>query len=197
MMYGKNADSRETLNRIPLQSIGVEIGVWKGDSSARFLTRASHLHLVDSWSTVAYEHSTEHGNYERYLDRYATLVGSRDPADFQHYYDKIYQSVCQRFDQHPVTIHRMRSRDFFLQFDQQVDWVYVDGDHSYQGVMHDLIESLKILRPDGIILGDDYAAAPPAAGGFKPEVKQAVDAFVTANNLRFENFYGTQYQISK
>jgi hypothetical protein len=146
---------------------------------------------------VAYEHSTEHGNYERYLDRYDTLVGSRDPADFQRYYDKIYEGVRQRFDQHPVTIYRMRSRDFFLQFDQLVDWVYVDGDHSYQGVMHDLTESLKILRPNGIILGDDYAATSPAGGGFKPEVKQAVDAFVTANGLRFENFYGTQYQISK
>ena len=197
MMVGKNHGSAETCARIPAGSVGVEIGVWKGDSSARFLTRASHLHLVDAWSPVAYEYSTEHSNYERYLDRYATLVGSRDPADFQRYYDKIYQSVCQRFDQHPVTIHRMRSRDFFPQFDQQVDWVYVDGDHSYQGVMHDLTQSLGILHPDGMILGDDYAVAPPAEGGFKPEVKQAVDAFVTANGLRFENFYGTQYQISK
>ena len=197
MMVGKNHGSAETCARIPAGSVGVEIGVWKGDSSARFLTRASHLHLVDAWSPVAYEYSTEHSNYERYLDRYATLVGSRDPADFQRYYDKIYQSVCQRFDQHPVTIHRMRSRDFFPQFDQQVDWVYVDGDHSYQGVMHDLTQSLGILHPDGIILGDDYAVAPPAEGGFKPEVKQAVDAFVTANGLQFENFYGTQYQISK
>jgi len=196
-MVGKNNDSTHTCACIPAGSVGVEIGVWKGDSSARFLTRASHLHLVDPWSPVVYEHSTEHGNYERYLDRYASLVGSRDPADFQRYYDKIYKDVCKRFDQHSVTIHRMRSRDFFPQFDQQVDWGYVDGDHSYQGVMHDLVESLKILRPDGIILGDDYAAAPPAAGGFKPEVKQAVDAFVTANGLRFENFYGTQYQISK
>ena len=197
MMVGKNNGSAHTCTRIPTGSVGVEIGVWKGDSSARFLTHASHLHLVDSWSPVAYEHSTEHGNYERYLDRYDTLVGSRDPADFQRYYDKIYEGVCQRFDQHPVTIHRMRSRDFFPQFDQQVDWVYVDGDHSYQGVMHDLTQSLGILHPDGIILGDDYAVAPPAEGGFKPEVKQAVDAFVTANGLRFENFYGTQYQISK
>jgi hypothetical protein len=197
MMVGKNHGSAETCAQIPVGSVGVEIGVWKGDSSARFLTRASHLHLVDAWSPVAYEHSHEHGNYERYLDRYATLVGSRDPADFQRYYDKIYEGVCQRFSQHPVTIHRMRSKDFFLQFDQQVDWVYVDGDHSYQGVMHDLTQSLRILRPDGIILGDDYAAAPPAEGGFKPEVKHAVDAFVTANGLRFKNFYGTQYKISK
>jgi hypothetical protein len=30
-------------------SVGVEIGVWRGDSSAEFLARTSHLHLVDPW----------------------------------------------------------------------------------------------------------------------------------------------------
>ena len=54
-MVGKNNDSAHTCARIPTGSVGVEIGVWKGDSSARFLTRASHLHLVDSWSTVQWD----------------------------------------------------------------------------------------------------------------------------------------------
>ena len=187
MMYGKNSDSRHTLNRIPPHSVGVEIGVWQGDSSARFLTRASHLHLVDSWSPVPYTHSDEHGTYQNYLKRYSQLVGSEDPADFQKYYDKIYRSVVKRFHDLPVTIHRKSSTEFFDSFDQKVDWVYVDGDHSYQGCLADLRNCLRIVKPGGQILGDDYTN--------KPGVRRAVDTFVAETGLELNNFYGTQYEI--
>lgn len=196
MMYGQNLGSEKTCERIPLGSTGIEIGVWKGDSSEKFLTRAGHLHLVDSWSPIAYEHSTEHGSYENYLKRYEELVGSKDPADYQKFYDSIADSVQQRFKNRPVTIHRMNSREFFKTFCDQVDWVYVDGDHSYDGVMHDLTNALGVLKSNGIILGDDYATVPPKAG-HKPDVKRAVDDFVKQHNLKFNNFYGTQYEITQ
>ena len=93
MMYGQNLGSEKTCNRIPAGSVGIEIGVWKGDSSERFLNRAGHLHLVDSWSPIAYEHSTEHGSYENYLKRYEVLVGSRNPNDYHKFYDGIANSV--------------------------------------------------------------------------------------------------------
>jgi len=187
MMYGRNIDSEETWKRIPKDSVGIEIGVWKGGSSEKFLKRASHLHLVDSWSPVAYENSNEHGNYENYLNRYAELVGSRDPADFQKFYDAIYQSVVDKFSKKSITIHRMSSAEFFKQFNQQVDWVYVDADHSYEGCLHDLEGSLNVVRPGGIIFGDDYTN--------KPGVRRAVDEFISRTGLPFNNFHETQYEI--
>lgn len=196
MMYGQNLGSEKTCERIPVGSVGIEIGVWRGDSSEKFLSRAGHLHLVDSWSPVSYENSTEHGNYENYLKRYEELVGSKDPADYQKFYDGIAVSVQQRFVNRPVTIHRMNSRDFFKTFTELVDWVYVDGDHSYNGVMHDLTNALRVLKPCGSILGDDYSMVPPKAG-HKPDVKRAVDDFVQQHNLKFDNFYGTQYEIKQ
>jgi hypothetical protein len=196
MMYGQNLGSEKTCERIPLGTVGIEIGVWKGDSSARFLTRCKHLHLVDSWSPISYEHSTEHSSYENYLKRYEELVGSKNPADYQKFYDNIANSVQQRFKNSSVTIHRMNSREFFKTFNARVDWVYVDGDHSYNGVMHDLTNALRVLNSNGIILGDDYAMIPPKAG-HKPDVKRAVDDFVKKHNLKFDNFYGTQYEIKQ
>lgn len=187
MMYGRNIDSEETWKRIPKNTIGIEIGVWKGDSSVKFLRRANHLHLVDSWSPISYENSNEHGNYQNYLNRYSDLVGSNNPEDFQKYYDKIYQEVISRFKNKPVTIHRQNSREFFENFNQLVDWIYIDGDHSYEGCLFDLENSLRIIRPGGIIFGDDY--------NNKPGVKQAVDEFILRTGLFFNNFYGDQFEI--
>lgn len=186
-MLGKNVGSDQTWQRIPLDSEGVEIGVWRGDSSAKFLRRARHLHLVDAWSVVPYQHSEEHGTYQNYLDRYAKIVGSRDPKDFQTYYDSVYESVVKRFQDQSVTIYRKTSQEFFREFDQQVDWVYVDADHSFEGCLGDLESSLRILRPGGKLLGDDYTN--------KPGVRRAVDEFCRVRNLCIDNFHGTQYEI--
>ena len=59
-------------------SIGAELGVWQGNSSKKFLKRARHVHLVDSWSPSV-RRIDEHGDYEAYPDRYPKLVKSRDP----------------------------------------------------------------------------------------------------------------------
>jgi hypothetical protein len=186
MMYGSNTGSDETWKRIPQGSIGVEIGVWKGDSSAKFLKRAGHLHLVDPWAVEPYSDSEECGGYRAYLKRYAKLVGSSDPADFQKHYDGIYQAVQKRFKDAPVTIHRCTSAEFFRAFNEQVDWVYVDGSHTFEGCLADLRGARKIVRQ--AIFGDDY--------GNRPQVKKAVDAFVAETGLQFEPFGLNQYQIT-
>ena len=187
MMYGKNLDSEETWKRIPENSTGVEIGVWKGRSSEKFLKKAKFVHLVDSWSVIPYTNNDEHGSYENYLSRYETLVGSKNPTDFQKFYDNIYLSVQTKFKNKPVKIHRLTSKEFFDSFNEQVDWVYVDADHSYEGCLFDLNNSLKIIRSGGYIFGDDYTN--------KPGVKKAVDQFILETGLILNNFYGSQYEI--
>lgn len=182
-----NTGSDTTAQLIPDQSIGIEIGVWKGNTSLKFLSKAKHLHLVDSWSVIPYQQSDEHGTFEDYLKRYKKMVGSDNPDDFQNYYDIVYQDVCKRFQNLPVTIHRMSSRNFFDSFSDQVDWIYIDGDHSYAGCLADLRGSLKVVRPGGTIFGDDYTN--------KPGVRRAVDQFVSETGMRFDNFHGSQYQI--
>lgn len=190
MMFGKNAGSNETWKHILEGSIGAELGVWKGDSSAKFLKKAKHVHLVDSWSPVAYEDSDEHGDYVAYLQRYSQLVGSTNIEDFQKYYDDIFNSVKERFKNNSVTIHRMTTKEFFKSFNKKLDWVYVDASHSYVGCLHDLENSLKILNPGGYIFGDDYSDN-------KPGVVSAVNDFVRKNDLYFENFYLNQFKIGK
>ena len=182
MMFGKNLGAVETAKRIPVGSVGVEIGVWRGDSTALFLERASHVHLVDPWAVTAYEDSDEFGDYYSYLQRYSKLVGSPDPRKFQQYYDAVYDCVRARFGD-LVTIHRCKSEDFFKRFSGLVDWVYIDGSHSFEGCNDDLHSALSIVRPGGFIFGDDYVN--------KPGVTEAVNGF----GRQFEVFGGNQYQI--
>lgn len=43
MMFGKNPGTDETWKRIPEYSVGAELGVWKGESSLKFLKRAKYI----------------------------------------------------------------------------------------------------------------------------------------------------------
>ena len=188
-MYGENAGTDKTIKRIPEGSVGVEIGVWKGQSSEKFLQRAGHLHLVDPWSISAYKNDSDEFTKrgQTYFRRYAKLVGSRKPEDFQKYYDKIYNKVKKKFENKPVTIHRCTSDEFFATFEGQVDWIYIDGLHDYKGCLGDLRNALKIVKLDGSIFGDDY--------GNKPGVVQAVDQFIAETGLPFDNFFTNQFEI--
>lgn len=188
MMFGNNIESKHIVERIKENSIGVELGVWKGASSEKFVKKTKHLHLVDAWAPESYQVSEEHGTFEDYLERYSKLVGSKNPDDFVKYYNKIYENVKDKFKELPVTIHRMSTEDFFKSFSDKVDWVYVDAAHDYKGCLKDLKNSVNILKSDGKIYGDDY--------NNKPGVKQAVDHFIKETGYNLVIVYGSQYEIS-
>lgn len=44
---------------------------------------------------------------------------------------------------------------FFEHFTEEVDMIFIDADHSYSSVLKDFENSLKILKPNGIILLHD------------------------------------------
>lgn len=190
MMFANNPGTNKTAKLIPEGSIGAELGVWKGDSSAKFIKRAKHIHLVDSWSVQVYQGSKEHGGYEKYLKRYRKLVGSSNPDDFQKYYDKIYQSVVDRFKDHSVTIHRMPTAQWFDEFNEPLDWIYVDASHSYEGCLNDLHKSWDIIRVGGYLLCDDFSKK-------KADVKRAITEFAKQRNLTIDNFYMDQVRFVK
>ena len=185
MMFGRNRGAEAVCGLIPKGSVGVEIGVWKGDSSELFLQRAGHLHLVDPWSVDAYRGSVEFGGFDGYLSRYKQIVGSDRPEAFQDYYDRIHDSVVKRFEGRPVTIHRCTSEKFFTNFPGPVDWVYVDGGHSKEVCYHDLIGAIRISNR--YVFGDDY--------GTKPGVTEAVDSIVSSLDVPFKVFAGDQFRL--
>ena len=75
-----------------------------------------------------------------------------------------------------------------------LDWIYVDGDHSYEGCLKDLNNAKEVVKPGGFILGDDYGW--PDAKWQKKGVTKAVNEFINKNNITNMIRHGmTQYEI--
>lgn len=195
MMGGKiNKDSKHILNLVKPDTVGAEIGVWWGNTSYHFfMKKPKHLYLVDPWSVEPYKGTTEF-EWDEYLTRYAKVTGSSTEAGFQKYYDKVYEDVHRRFDPYEnVTVLRMTSDEFFEGYDGDgLDWIYVDGSHAYEQVLVDLENALKIMKPGGLILGDDYKW-----GGRwgKPGVTKAVDEFLEKHKLKIKRHGDVQFEI--
>ena len=154
-----NKDSIHILKDILPNTKGAEIGVWAGNTSMQFLRLGiSELHMIDPWSVEPYKKSKEYKNYDEYLAKYSKILNiEKQDVDFQEYYDAIYSEVYSKFGIDPrVTIHRMTSDEWFDSKPEKLDWIYVDGDHSYEGCLRDLENSLKVVKPGGMIMGDDY-----------------------------------------
>jgi hypothetical protein len=179
-----NKDVNNILHYINPNTIGIEIGVWAGDSSKKFIDRGiTHLHLVDSWSVDAYmvQKNPEKGSYENFLQIMSKHAKSAKPEHVQKFFDALHDFVYSRYSSLPqVTIHRKPSAEFFSTFAEKVDWVYVDGAHSYDECLEDLIASLSVIKPGGWLLGDDYEWELTRG---KPGVTKAVNEFVKTRDL--------------
>lgn len=124
--------------------VGAEIGVWNGSFAYYTLLPKdpSKMFLIDSWR----------GDAQSDPDN-----GIQSP-DAQQAREWLYENVCSLFASCPnVEILRMKSIDAALLFpDEFFDYVYIDGDRSYEGVIQDLIHFLPKLKIGGLIIGDDY-----------------------------------------
>jgi len=178
----QNNDFLKILGLIPVDSIGAEIGTWRGNAARVFARHPlKKLYLVDPWSIeVVPEH-----NVKSFVKRYSAQVGSEDLNDFQDFYDSVYFDVVDMFKSFKhVEIRRMTSQMFFDTLTDQLDWVYIDGDHSYEGCLNDLKMSHEVLRSGGIILGDNYS-----------QCKNAVRDFCEQYNLKYDRHGARQYSI--
>ena len=62
--------------------------------------------------------------------------------------------------------------------DSALDFVYVDGDHSYEAVLQDLTLWWPKLRPGGVLAGHDWLCPGEENGGWGGNVQSALDRFL-------------------
>lgn len=113
----------------------VEVGVFRGDFSEQLrnaLNLRAFLQLVDPWCNIECP---------------GEMIGGEE--DYQH--------VKDRFkDDSNIQIHRKTSEEALADFfNDSVGLVYLDANHEYMHVKHDLHHWWKKLQKDGILAGHD------------------------------------------
>lgn len=135
--------------------VGAELGVFRGDFSEVILqTSPERLDLVDIFTGMMM--SADHnGN---------NMVTVNLDDEFIRIQKK-YESNKQ------VRVIRSDSVSYLSELHEgELDFVYIDADHSYNGVRLDLFASLRKIKPGGYIMGHDYTPQFPG-------VVRAVDEF--------------------
>lgn len=133
----------------------VEIGVWKGQAIchlARELVKSGRrfsLTAVDRWS-----------------DEYAY----KRPGPFSLYEAYDYHLRREGLRQHITDIRSDSSAAAARFAPGSLDFVFIDADHEYDGVMLDLRAWTPTVRPGGVVAGHDW-------NDNWPGVKQAVTEF--------------------
>jgi hypothetical protein len=99
----------------------------------------------------------------------------------------LWNSVKEKYAFYPnISIHRQYSSEFLKSIeDLSVDVIYIDGDHSYEGVKADLANAFPKIKKGGWIMGHDYEMnMKKAKHVYNFGVKRAVDEFCLEKGLK-------------
>lgn len=142
---------------------GVEVGVKEGEYSEVLLREVPGLHL-------------------RSVDPWLVRDGYRD-ARGQEVFDGYEAEARRRLGVFPGSeIVKGFSVDVARSLsDGSLDFVYIDGHHSFQAATNDIAEWGPKIRRGGILAGHDYARF---RGGFDNKAQEVVDAWTAAYEVR-------------
>lgn len=96
--------------------------------------------------------------------------------------DVMYYNLVSRFKRSSSNIEIIRKSSLLSSYlinDYSLDFVFIDGDHTYEAVKEDISLWFSKLKDGGFFIGDDYHISCPG-------VIQAVDEFCLKNNYKFQ-----------
>ena len=104
--------------------------------------------------------------------------------------DSIYQDFYYNVDNPNISIIKDSSHEASKLFSNgSIDYLMIDGDHSYEGVKQDIQDYFYKVKPGGIISGDDYRVF--------NGVKKSVDEFFVGADIKTVDNLHWYYKIPK
>jgi predicted O-methyltransferase YrrM len=145
---------QEIVNNSSNNSVFIEIGTWKGQSTVFMAEKIkeSSKH-IKFYAIDTFEGSDEHKNELVILNK--TLY-------------KEYLKNIEPVKDYIITI-KGNSNKVHEQFkNESIDFIFIDGDHTLKGITSDLKNWYPKIKSNGIIAGHDY---------LYPDIKSVVDIF--------------------
>ena len=104
---------------------------------------------------------------------------------------KSVKNFLKKFDKN-IDIFKGDSKVVLPKIDlSDIDYVFLDGGHSYDTVINDLINCKVVVENNGVILCDDYDLS------YAPGVKKAIDEFVAKEQYDIKILFNRFAKISK
>jgi len=150
--------------------IAVEVGTYKGDFGQQIIDKTSPntFYAVDPL---------------RLFPGMISYPGFE--FDSQESLDALAEKVSNRFSNQGHILLRGTSKEQSTTFENEsVDFVYIDGDHTYEGCKLDIDLWWPKIKQGGILAGHDFCNSVNSKTGLKFGVIQAVTEFVEKNNLK-------------
>lgn len=152
---------KEMVNKFPSGSHFVEVGSWKGKSAAFMAVEIINsgkqikFDCIDLWSDEPY---SGYSGQDVFGDEfYSVFLKNIEPVS--HIVNPIRKDSSSAAADYP---------------DKSIDFVFIDADHTYEGVKKDLIAWLPKVKSGGMFSGHDY--------GWTEHIRQAVSEVLGEGN---------------
>ena len=147
---------KNMVDKFPTNSRFVEVGSWKGKSTAFMCAEIAHsgkdieFFCIDTWAG-----SIEHQGYKDLDKLYFTFLDNMRPLEHLYFPLKITSKEA--------------SRKFK---DESLDFVFIDASHEYEDVLEDIKLWYPKVKKEGILAGHDCYPNNPEWGGVYRAVKE-------------------------
>lgn len=152
--------------------IGCEVGVFTGGHAHFILSNSKieKLYCIDSYTNLS--------------DSPSLITEQFSKNEWQLCWDTMYyytQEKLSNFGNRVQSIRQDSEEAARIITNNSLDFIFIDGDHSYLGVLKDCINYYDKVRPGGIIAGDDYQIN---------DVARALHDFFAQKNLTINIYPG-------
>ncbi|TQV68798.1 class I SAM-dependent methyltransferase [Aliiroseovarius halocynthiae] len=166
--------------------MGAEIGVFKGEFSAELLREVGvkKLFMIDPWENFddpglksSWYHSSAKNNmidiYKHVKEEFAAETASGQATIIRGGFEDACAEIA----------------------DDELDFAYIDGDHRFEAVLHDLTLAAPKVKTGGFLIVDDYSVT----GWWRDGVVAAMSTFLgrNPNNWMIVRCVGHQVAIKR
>ncbi len=158
---------KSMVDKFPAGSKFVEVGSWKGKSSAYMAVEIANSNKsIDFFCVDTWKGSIEHIDFPDLESLYETFTNNMKPLSRYHI---------------PM---RMPSLEAAKEFeDKSLDFVFIDASHEYEDVKDDIKAWLPKIKPGGVLAGHDYYVdIVEWAPGVRKAVHEELPSFTTQEN---------------